>query len=114
MELSFKRLLVIGAAALAIGCSSSATPSPDTNVSNDVPVAMPTAVVAPAPSGFSGGTLKVVADSQIPHRDVHQEVQETLTALGPGLAYSRLLRLRSGQGASPTCCWNATCARAGN
>jgi len=101
MELfSFKRLLVIGAAALAIGCSSSATPSPDTNVSNDVPVAMPTAVVAPAPSGFSGGTLKVVADSQIPHRDVHQEVQETLTALGPGLAYSRLLRLRSGQGAN--------------
>ncbi|MCS5665772.1 MAG: ABC transporter substrate-binding protein [Dehalococcoidia bacterium] len=101
MELfSFKRLLIIGAAALAIGCSSSATPSPDTDVSDGVPVAMPTAVVVPAPSGFSGGTLKVVADSQIPHRDVHQEVQETLAALGPGLAYSRLLRLRSGQGAN--------------
>ncbi|PKB72451.1 MAG: hypothetical protein BZY87_00450 [SAR202 cluster bacterium Io17-Chloro-G6] len=40
----------------------------------------------------------LVATADIPHRDVHQEVQETLTALGPGLAYSRLLRLRSGQG----------------
>ena len=42
----------------------------------------------------------MVAGAKIPHRDVHQEVQETLTALGPGLAYSRLLRLRSGQGAN--------------
>jgi len=42
----------------------------------------------------------VVAAARIPHRDVHQEVQETLTALGPGLAYSRLLRLRSGEGSN--------------
>ena len=29
--------------------------------------------------------------------DVHQEVQETLTSLGPGIVYSRLLRLRTGR-----------------
>ena len=40
----------------------------------------------------------MAASADIPHRDVHQEVQETLTSLGPGMAYSRLLRLRSGTG----------------
>ena len=30
------------------------------------------------------------------HLDVHQEVTEALLSLGPGIAYSRLLRLRSG------------------
>ena len=96
-----KRLLIMGAAIFAIGCSSSgATPSSDANLSDGVPVPTPTAVIAPAPAGSFGGTLTVVAGAKIPHRDVHQEVQETLTALGPGLAYSRLLRLRSGQGAN--------------
>ena len=32
------------------------------------------------------------------HMDVHQEVQHTLTSLGPGIVYSRLLRLRTGPG----------------
>ena len=96
-----KRLLIMGAAIFLIGCSSSsAAPSPDTNLSDGVPIPAPTAVVAPAPAGSFGGTLIVVAGAEIPHRDVHQEVQETLTALGPGLAYSRLLRLRSGQGSN--------------
>ena len=99
--LSAKKLLIIGATIFAIACSSSSdNTTPDTNISDGVPVPSPTAVVAPAPSGSFGGTLKVVAAAEIPHRDVHQEVQETLTALGPGLAYSRLLRLRSGQGSN--------------
>ena len=99
--LSAKKPLIVAAAIFAVACSSSGdNPTPDTNVSDGVPVPSPTAVVAPAPSGSFGGTLKVVAAAEIPHRDVHQEVQETLTALGPGLAYSRLLRLRSGQGAN--------------
>ena len=98
---SAKKLFIIGTAIFAVACSSSgATPAADTNISDGVPVPSPTAVVAPAPSGSFGGTLKVVATTEIPHRDVHQEVQETLTALGPGLAYSRLLRLRSGQGSN--------------
>ncbi len=39
-------------------------------------------------------TALVTAD--IGSRDVHQEVSETLAARGPGLAYSRLLRLKTG------------------
>lgn len=93
------RLLILGAALFAVGCSSSsATPSSGAVATDGLPAPTPTAVIAPAPAGSSGGTLTVAAAAEIPHRDVHQEVQETLTALGPGLAYSRLLRLRSGQG----------------
>ena len=93
-----KKLLIIGVAIFAIGCSSSAaTPSATPNMTDGVPVPSATAVVSRAPSGTNGGALTVVAAARIPHRDVHQEVQETLTALGPGLAYSRLLRLRSGE-----------------
>jgi hypothetical protein len=96
-----KKLLIIGVAIFAIGCSSSAaTPSATPDKTDGVPVPSATAVVSRAPSGTNGGALTVVAAARIPHRDVHQEVQETLTALGPGLAYSRLLRLRSGEGSN--------------
>ena len=98
---SIKRLLLLGVAIFAIGCSSSSpTPLPGTTDSNGVPLPPPTPVIAPAPSGSTGGTLTIVAAAEIPHLDVHQEVQETLTTLGPGLAYSRLLRLKSGQGSN--------------
>ena len=98
---SLKRLLIMGVVIFVIGCSSSSpTPMPGTTDSNGVPLPTPTPVIAPAPSGSTGGALTVVAAAEIPHLDVHQEVQETLTALGPGLAYSRLLRLKSGQGSN--------------
>ena len=96
-----KKLLIIGVAIFVIGCSSSAATPPATpDMTDGVPVPSATAVVSRAPSGTNGGALTVVAAARIPHRDVHQEVQETLTALGPGLAYSRLLRLRSGEGSN--------------
>ena len=60
------------------------------------PAPTPTPVVSPSPSGSAGGTLTLVSAADIPHRDVHQVRQETLAALGPGLVYSRLLRLRTG------------------
>ncbi len=60
------------------------------------PAPMPTPVVSHSPDGSAGGTLTLVSAADIPHRDVHQVRQETLAALGPGLAYSRLLRLRTG------------------
>ena len=65
-----------------------------------VPPAAPaaTSVVSAAPAGKPGGSLKVAGFADIPHRDVHQSVQEALTSMGPGLAYSRLLRLRTGPG----------------
>ncbi|MDA0262857.1 MAG: ABC transporter substrate-binding protein [Chloroflexi bacterium] len=103
--------LIILAAIFAVACTSSDTPtsnestrslspSEKTAIASGVPTPTPTPVITVAPAGKSGGVLTVAASADIPHRDVHQEVQETLTALGPGLAYSRLLRLRSGEGAN--------------
>ena len=60
------------------------------------PAPAPTPVAAQSPGGSAGGTLTLVSAANIPHRDVHQVRQETLAALGPGLAYSRLLRLHTG------------------
>ena len=73
--------------------SPSATPAP-TLVIAAVPTATP--VVSPIPQGKYGGSLQVAGFAGIPHRDVHQTVQEMVTSMGPGLAYSRLLRLRVG------------------
>ena len=61
-----------------------------------LPTPTPLQVQRPSPSGRTGGSLRVAGFADIPHRDVHQTVQETLTSLGPGLAYSRLLKVRSG------------------
>ena len=63
------------------------------------PTATPVPTPAPAkyavPFGKRGGTLRIAGFADVPHRDVHQTIQETLASLGPGLAYSRLLKLRS-------------------
>ena len=81
------------------------TPSPTLEPpAADTPVPSPTATPKPAPTpvvwlppqGTSGGSLRVAGFAEIPHRDVHQSVQEMRTSMGPGLAYSRLLRLRTG------------------
>ncbi len=53
-------------------------------------------MVSTPPPGKQGGSLTSLALADFPHLDVQQESQETLTSLGPGIAYSRLLRLRSG------------------
>ena len=71
------------------------TPAPTTT---PVPTATPTAtpVIHSVPLGQPGGRLTTIALANVVHFDVHQEVQETLTSLGPGVVYSRLLRLRTG------------------
>ena len=69
------------------------TPQP---LPTEVPTPVPQEVSMPVPIGESGGTVTVAGFSEIAHRDVHQTLQEALTALGPGLAYSRLLRLSTG------------------
>ena len=71
------------------------TPAPEPTAAA-IPKPSPTPVAPPPPSGVTGGSLTIAGLADIPHRDVHQAVQETLTSLGPGLAYSRLLRLRTG------------------
>ncbi len=81
-------------------------PAPTTiPASTNAPAPTPTLVPAPLPGtlgnqggGEQGGSLTVAGFADVPHRDVHQTVQETLTSLGPGLAYSRLLRLQPGTG----------------
>ena len=45
-----------------------------------------------------GGRLVLASMVDYPHRDVHKSNQETLATMGPGLAYSRLLRLSTGPG----------------
>lgn len=56
----------------------------------------PTPAAVPTPAGKPGGKLTTVALANVAQLDVHQDVQETLTSLGPGIAYSRLLRLQTG------------------
>ena len=43
-----------------------------------------------------GGELTIVSREAIAHQDVQQEVSPALTTWGPGMAYSRLLRFKSG------------------
>ena len=79
--------------------SPTPTPSPTpAPTSTPLPTATPTPtpVVSRPPVGKPGGKLTTLALVNVPNLDVHQVVQETLTALGPGIAYSRLLRLRTG------------------
>ena len=48
------------------------------------------------PTGLSGGSLTIANSAHTPDFDVHQTHQKTLSTLGPGLAYSRLLRIKTG------------------
>lgn len=43
-----------------------------------------------------GGTLRLATAAGVRHQDVHQEASPALSTWGPGLVYSRLLRLKSG------------------
>ena len=73
------------------------TPSPTTvpaAIASPVPV---TPTPAPTPDSRSrGGTLNISTTENIPHLDVHLDVSPALSTWGPGIAYSRLLRLKSG------------------
>ena len=75
-------------------------PSPTPTETALVPTATP--VPAPlTPSPISdprarGGTLNLSTKEAIPHQDVHIDVSPALAIWGPGIAYSRLLRLKSG------------------
>ena len=51
--------------------------------------------IYPAPEGVQGGVLETISPAKFAHRDVHQTLQEALATLGPGLVYSRMLRVRT-------------------
>ncbi len=53
-------------------------------------------VPTPVADGTHGGTLRLATSNGVRHHDVHQDASPALSTWGPGLAYSRLLRLRSG------------------
>ena len=85
---------------LPVQSAPTATPTaPTSPTATPVPTPTPVPVGSPVPRGKRGGSLRVAGFADVPHLDVHQTIQETLTSLGPGLAYSRLLRLRPGPGA---------------
>lgn len=58
------------------------------------PLPAPTVGAQDAPQ--YGGTLNLVSRQNIRHQDVHQDVSAALSAWGPGIAYSRLMRYKSG------------------
>ena len=104
--------LVLGLlTASLVACSSEEGPEILPEISEDtpaVPAAARSATPAPAPADSPtvaeidqgtprrGGHLVLASMADYPHRDVHQSSQATLASMGPGLAYSRLLRVSSG------------------
>ena len=77
------RMLVTGGV-LSLWACASPTPTPTS-----------TATPTPLSPAFSGSVVVASAAAAL-HLDVHQEATQALLSLGPGIAYSRLLRLRSG------------------
>ena len=86
--------------------SPTASPSP---TRTPTPAPLPTASPVPVPIPLSptpfptpadirarGGTLSVASEHPIAHQDVHADASPALAAWGPGVAYSRLMRLRTG------------------
>ena len=115
MTQSFKTVLFLTMGLLLMGlvaCSSEEAPVESAETAEE-PVSKSASVQSPTPQAASiqepapdqvdgdtprrGGYLVLASMVDYPHRDVHQSAQETLATLGPGLAYSRLLRLEAGR-----------------
>ena len=74
-------------------------PAPPTAIlptASPIPIP-PTPFPTPDPRA-RGGTLNIASEHDIAHQDVHADVSPALAAWGPGIAYSRLMRLRTGEG----------------
>ena len=88
------RLLRVLVAAGLLGLLACASPTP---TSTPTATATPAPTPTPPPTPPARRASVVIASPAAPsHLDVHQGVTEALLSLGPGIAYSRLLRLRSG------------------
>ncbi len=61
------------------------------------PTATPMPIERPYLNPILGGVLTVASVADIPHRDIHQESQYALASLGPGISYSRLTKVETGQ-----------------
>lgn len=69
------------------------TEAPGTEMAGTV---VPVETGTPGPRPVRGGVLRLTTQADIAHQDVHFEVSPALSTWGPGIAYSRLLRFRSG------------------
>ena len=93
--------------------SPTAAPSPTvanpTAILTSTPAPPPTAAPSPIPPTpfptpdprARGGSLSLASEYGIAHLDVHADASPALAAWGPGIAYSRLMRLRTGVDAPP-------------
>ncbi len=87
------------------GCVSSEEAPPSPTPTEAAPTTSPTATAPPVisqpsstlPAGEYGGHIVALARADVKHLDVHQDVSPTLAARGPGVAFSRMLRLRTGE-----------------
>lgn len=73
--------------------TATSRPAPAATATPPPPTAAP--VPTPVPEA-SGGVLNIAVRHAAPHLDVHQEVSPALSTWGPGIVYSRLLRLKAG------------------
>ena len=82
--------MVAVAGLLGLWACSSPTPTP-------TPTSTPTLTPTSTPlAPDSGDRVIIGSPAAAPHLDAHQGTTESLISLGPGIAYSRLLRLRTG------------------
>ena len=74
-------------------------PLPTAQIANPVPVNSPLILgkrYQDQLTGVNGGTLTIASSADTANFDVHQTPQQTLSTLGPGLVYSRLIRVQTG------------------
>ena len=98
---SFIRLiLLLVVIQVGYGC----TVSPDSEslkneAANSNLIATPVMTVTPvsdSPPELFKGSITAIVSADIFNRDIHQSISETLVSRGPGISYSRLLKLKTG------------------
>ena len=86
-------LVLLGLPAACATPTPTATPRP---TATPTPTASPLPIFTPQPAT---GSATLAAQAAPEHLDVHQAASDVLLSMGPGIVYSRLLRLRTGPGA---------------
>ena len=110
IEMKRMVLRLIGLAFVVVGLLVGCGPSADlTAIVEPTATIESTATVVPTaspfvsppssmlPAGEYGGHIVALARADVEHFDVHQDTSTTLAARGPGVAYSRMLRLKTGE-----------------
>ncbi len=95
-------LLLMG---LIWGCGPSEESTPSSTAGGSEPTTQVVVTAEPAvsrpsstlPVGEYGGHIVALARADAKQLDVHEDVSPTLAARGPGVSYSRMLRLRTGE-----------------